>query len=108
MDRKKLIKEVKKFKEKIKKKYNPENIILFGSRASGKPHKNSDVDLIIVSKKFRGKKSFKRSPELYIEWHLNINLPVDFLCYTPEEFEKKRRNMSRYNLHLNDLKGGKF
>lgn len=97
MDRKKfgLIKKLERFKKQIASKYDPEKIIFFGSRASGKTHIHSDVDIIIVSKNFEGKKSYKRSPDLYLEWHFNtdINLPVDFLCLTPEEFEKKKKQI---------------
>ena len=80
----KLLRKLKKFKEqnKIDKMY------LFGSQATGKTHKWSDVDLIVVSTKFKGKGILKRSPPLYLRWDLDY--PVDFLCYTPEEFEKKR------------------
>jgi len=93
MDKKKsLIKNLKKFKEKISKKYNPEKIIFFGSRAYGKPHKDSDIDLIIVSKKFNGVSILKRSPELYLEWQLDF--PVDFLCYTPKEFNKLKKRIT--------------
>jgi len=96
MDRKELIKKIKKFKEKISKKYSLSNFILFGSMATGKPHKDSDVDLIVVSKDFEGVKSFKRSPNLYIEWHTKskIDYPVDFLCYTPEEFNKLKNQVT--------------
>ncbi|MFH0711915.1 MAG: nucleotidyltransferase domain-containing protein [archaeon] len=91
-----LIKKLKRFKNKISKKYGAEKIIFFGSRASGKPHEDSDVDLIIVSKKFEGVSSFKRSPDLYLEWHLktDIGLPVDFLCYTPEEFDRLKNQVT--------------
>jgi len=65
---------------------------LFGSMASGKSHKCSDVDLIVVSKKFRGKGILDRSPTLYMNWDLDY--PVDFLCYTPEEFEKRKTKVS--------------
>lgn len=37
-----------KIVERIKTKYRPEKIILFGSYAYGKPKKNSDIDLFIV------------------------------------------------------------
>jgi hypothetical protein len=61
-------------------------MILFGSRARGTPHRYSDVDLIIVSPKFRRKNIVDRASPLYLEWE--PDLPVDFLCYTPEEFDK--------------------
>lgn len=34
--------------KKIKKEYQPEKIILFGSYAWGKPTKHSDIDLFII------------------------------------------------------------
>ena len=77
MDRRKLVKKLKEFKAQIESEYKPSKIILFGSRANGRSHKDSDVDLIVVSKSFEGKKSFKRSPDLRMQWDLDY--PVDFL-----------------------------
>ena len=84
----KLIRELKEFKKenKIEKMY------LFGSRAKGKPHKWSDVDLIVVSKRFRKRGMLERAPPLYMKWDLDY--PVDFLCYTPEEFNKLKRQFT--------------
>ena len=63
-----------------------------GSFVSGRPGKDSDMDLILVSKSFRGKKFFKRGIGLYKYW--KFDCPVDFLCYTPEEFREKSRQIS--------------
>ena len=88
----KLLREIKKFKRmnKIQK------VILFGSYARGNFTKESDVDLILVDKKFSGKSVFERSNGLWIKWHVKqkLNYPVDFLCYTPEEFEKLSKQVS--------------
>jgi uncharacterized protein len=88
MDREELINELKKFKKSIEKEYKIENIILFGSRATENYKESSDVDLIIIGK-FKGNNSFKRAPPLYLKWSLSI--PVDFLCYTPKEFNKLKK-----------------
>jgi predicted nucleotidyltransferase len=40
----------------IVSKFNPEKLILFGSRAWGNPTDESDIDLIIVSDVFNGQK----------------------------------------------------
>lgn len=93
--RKSLIKNLEKFKKKISKLYNPEKIILFGSSTTGKAGKDSDVDLIIVSKKFEGIKNLKRSPDLYMKW--NLDYPVDFLCYTPKEFQELKNKITIVN-----------
>ncbi|MFH1608190.1 MAG: nucleotidyltransferase domain-containing protein [archaeon] len=93
MDKKEtILKLLRNFKKRINKLYVPEKIIFFGSSATGKSRKDSDIDLIIVSKKFDGVSMLKRSPELYMKW--DMDYPVDFLCYTPEEFEKKKKQVS--------------
>ncbi len=93
MDRKELVKKLREFAKKIEKKHNVERIILFGSRARVKKEEDeeSDVDLIIVGK-FKDKTNLKRAPPFYLEW--TIDLPVDFLCYTPEEFEMLKKKVS--------------
>jgi len=95
-----VMKRLREFKE-IAKKYKVERIILFGSQATGKTKGSSDVDLIIVS---RDKRKLELLQSLYHEWHINqrINLPVDFICYTPEEFEKKEGEISIVSLALKE------
>ena len=86
---------VKEFKENLRKTFPIKKIILFGSRVKGKTHKWSDFDLIIVSDKFKGIISFKRGSLLYDFW--NYNYPVDFLCYTPEEFNSLKKRVTIVN-----------
>ena len=69
-----------------------EKIILFGSRAQGKTGKDTDIDLIIVSKKFQKMDFFQRGAKMYDHWTLRY--PVDFLCYTPAEFKKLSKQTS--------------
>jgi predicted nucleotidyltransferase len=40
--------------DRIKEKFEPEEVILFGSRARGDYLEDSDYDLMVVSKKFGG------------------------------------------------------
>lgn len=91
MDKEQLKKELIKFKKKIEHKYSVEKIILFGSRSKKDFKKDSDVDLIIVGN-FKEKGNLKRAPPLYLEW--DLDLPVDFLCYTPEEFNKLKKTVT--------------
>ena len=87
-----LIKELSNFKQRITNVFDVKRMILFGSMAGGKIHKWSDVDLIIVGKKFEGLKFYKRSIGLYDYWDLKY--PVDFICYTPKEFEKLSKQIT--------------
>ncbi len=92
MDKKQTIKELKKFKEKLSEEIPIDKMLFFGSRAKGTAKSTSDIDLIIVSKKFKRKKFRNRSLGFYRYW--NIELPVDFLCYTPSEFRQRAREVS--------------
>ena len=93
MDKKKaLIKDLKEFKRIVKKEIPITKMLLFGSQAIGKTHRWSDVDLIVVSDNFRRKRSFKRANKLYDFWF--IDHPVDFLCYTPEEFDRLKKQFT--------------
>ena len=93
MDRRKLIiSSLRQFKNAANKDYPITNMYLFGSQAIGKPRKNSDIDLIIVSPKFRQLNFFKRGARMYDYW--TLRKPVDFLCYTPEEFNKLKKQIT--------------
>jgi len=88
----KLVKALKMFKVKICQKYDIKEMILFGSQVSGEADENSDVDLIVVGDEFKDKSPLKRPVALYLDWMMDY--PVDFLCYTPEEFGEKRKEIS--------------
>jgi len=86
------IKIVKSFKEKLSKDIKVNKLIFFGSRSSGKYKRWSDFDLIIVSPYFKNKKPRYRSLGFREYW--NNNYPVDFLCYTPREFNRLKKQVS--------------
>lgn len=79
-----LIRELRAFRRKVSRHYPIERMVLFGSRARGEGHRDSDVDLIVVSDAFRRKNPIDRAYLMRREWDLDY--AVDFLCYTPEEF----------------------
>lgn len=83
---------IMEFKKDSSRDFHIEEIIVFGSLVSGRMKKDSDIDLIIVSKEFRGKKFFKRGIGLHKYWKLDY--PVDFICFTPEEFKEKSKQVS--------------
>ncbi len=57
MDKKRVIvKHLKLFKKNLSMKFRINKIIFFGSMAFGKSHRHSDIDLIIVSSDFNGKR----------------------------------------------------
>ena len=90
--RKSIKKELKIFKEKISKDIPIKTMIFFGSRVMGKYGRDTDIDLMIVSPKFKRLDFFQRGAKMYDYWDLDY--PVDFLCYTPEEFNKLKKRVS--------------
>lgn len=76
-------------------------IMLFGSLARGDITRMSDIDMIIV--KETGKRFLDRLDEIYST--LVPNVAVDFLVYTPEEFEAMK---NRSAFVMNSVKEGKI
>jgi hypothetical protein len=72
----------------IEEKFSPNHFILFGSRIYGIPHEWSDIDAIIVSGVFAKTPRVNRSATF--KRAIDLRLPMDVLCYTPEEFEDMR------------------
>ncbi len=92
MDRKTNLKnKLKLFKTVLSKEIPVKTMLFFGSRAKGNSKKYSDVDLLIVSDKFKNKKFHERPVKVYDYWTLDY--PVDFLCYTQEEFMNFKRRI---------------
>lgn len=79
------------FIKRIKVKYDPNKIILFGSRARGDNLIESDVDLVIVSKKFKSMHWRERIISVIQEWDGLVMLEP--LCYTLEEFKTKKNEI---------------
>ena len=100
MGKKTDLKIVNEFKRKVSKYLLLKKLILFGSRATGKTHEFSDFDLIVVSPNFKKEKTFNRGIKLYDYW--NLNYPVDFLCYTPEEFNRLKKKVTIVKEALKD------
>lgn len=89
-----LRKEAVRIAEVLAKNYQPEKIILFGSAVSGRVGEWSDLDMVII------KKTNKRFCDRIAEV-LSLSEPkeaVDFLVYTPEEFE----DMAGWNYFVKD------
>jgi len=68
----------------VLKAYDPERIILFGSRARGEADEYSDYDLIVIK---RTDRPFLERLSDMIPYLRQITPPADILVYTPEEFE---------------------
>jgi len=78
--------EIRSITKQLIEKYGPEKIILFGSAARGDKGPDSDADFLIIKKQtpYYGSERIMEVSSL-----IERNIPVDFLIYRPEEFEKR-------------------
>jgi predicted nucleotidyltransferase len=76
--------DIQRLTDKIAAEFRPEKIILFGSRAYGTPHEDSDVDLLVVMP-IRGS-HIAQSAEILARVHPGT-FAIDLLVRTPEEME---------------------
>jgi len=65
--------------------YEPERILLFGSRARGEADAHSDYDLIVIK---RTERPFLERMRDMVPYLVKLARPADILVYTPEEFER--------------------
>lgn len=92
--------ELRRIVEVIKRQYDPERIILFGSMAVRRVHEWSDIDLLII----------KKTPKRFIERALEVGrlvqprVGIDLFTYTPEEYEFLLKERSSFLLSV--LKSG--
>jgi len=70
---------------RVLKHYEPERIVLFGSRARGEADEHSDYDLIVIK---RTDRPFLERLRDMVPYLVRLARPVDILVYTPEEFDR--------------------
>ncbi len=82
---------LKRLKKDLSKSITVEKALLFGSRARGDWLYTSDVDMMLVSPDFEGRKPQDRAAEVLAHWDEGVDLEV--LCYTPKELERMSGRM---------------
>jgi predicted nucleotidyltransferase len=91
---------VARYLPRLKRRYQPELVLVFGSRARGEALAESDLDLVVVSTRFRDVPFLERAARLLAD--LDLPFAVDLLCYTPEEFARKREELGVVSLALEE------
>jgi predicted nucleotidyltransferase len=76
---------IRELVSRIALKFKPEQIILFGSYAYGKPRPESDVDLLVVMET----QLRETEQALRIRQHVNPLFGVDILVYTPSRLQQR-------------------
>jgi predicted nucleotidyltransferase len=74
---------IRRFARRIAERFQPEKIILFGSYAYGKPHEESDVDLLVV---MRTRNAIDQSIRISLAFEQLFSL--DLIVRTPWQIER--------------------
>lgn len=72
--------------------FEPASVLLFGSRVRGDAREHSDLDVILISSRFAGIPLLTRMT--VVQKTTGFPKHVDYLCYTPEEFDRLRHESS--------------
>src|SRR5438132_11708606 len=70
---------IRRFARQVAERFEPEKIILFGSYAYGKPHADSDVDILVIMPARN-----ELDQALRIRLTIDYNFPMDLLVRTPK------------------------
>jgi predicted nucleotidyltransferase len=82
-----IFEKIKRYTKRVIETLNPYCIILFGSFATEDINEGSDVDMIIIAD---FKEPFLERIKILLDLNDGINLPLEPIGYTPEEFQKMR------------------
>jgi len=78
---------LKKVVDRILAVAKPERIILFGSGATGRRTRDSDLDLLVIERDFKS----QREESIRLREALgNLDIPVDVFAMTQERFEETK------------------
>jgi predicted nucleotidyltransferase len=83
---------IKRLCRRIVEAFHPAKIILFGSRAYGKPREDSDIDLLVVMP-YDGDHA---KAAIRILNHLDVLAPIDLLVRSSEEVRERIRIGDRF------------
>lgn len=82
--------------KQIETGFHPNKIFLFGSYAKGVQHKDSDVDLCVVMETDNKRETLS---DMYYD--IKANLPIDFILYTPSEWDECVKDPYSLASHIN-------
>lgn len=83
-------------------KFQPEQVILFGSYAYGEPTPDSDVDLLVI-KEIAGSPVTEATKIRQAVRHLRhkvANLPLDIMVRTPDDWLRRLKNGGAFHTEI--------
>lgn len=74
-------------------------VVLFGSYYKGRPHKDSDIDIAVVSDDFKHRSIFRRGRLTYgaeVAVIRKFDIAIDLIKLTVNEYENETRMIASY------------
>ena len=79
------VKLLKKYLERLEENNIPvQKALLFGSYASGKPRKDSDIDIAVISTAFKGDRFSDR--RMIVPFRRGLDSRIEPMPFTPKDF----------------------
>jgi predicted nucleotidyltransferase len=75
---------IRRYARQVAEHFKPDKIILFGSHASGEPHADSDVDILVI---MPARSQINQAVK--IRWVLPAPFPMDLLVRTPKTMQRR-------------------
>ncbi|MCX8204645.1 MAG: nucleotidyltransferase domain-containing protein [Candidatus Nezhaarchaeota archaeon] len=79
-------KELLAFLRQLRERLDVSEVYFFGSRVYGAPLKDSDLDMVVVSERFRGRNFVENVELLNKLW--NGSFTIEMFPYTPEQLKE--------------------
>jgi predicted nucleotidyltransferase len=87
MKRRAIKQDIDRMVKRLVDRFDPEQIILFGSHARGTAGPDSDIDLLVIMPVSGSKRA--KQVEMRVALH-NIRVPKDIILATPNEVARRR------------------
>lgn len=86
---------IRRFAQQVAKRFRPDKIILFGSHVYGRPHADSDVDILVVMRA-------KNQVDQAVKISLAIDPPfsLDVIVRTPHDLNRRLEDGDLFHTHI--------
>jgi predicted nucleotidyltransferase len=79
--------EINLMRDRIVRLYQPDKIVLFGSRARGEAGEDSDIDVLVISDREKHLPRYKRGLDVRLQL-ADLKTPKDILFYSREDIDR--------------------
>jgi uncharacterized protein len=86
---------IRRYARRVGERFRPDKIILFGSRAYGTPHADSDVDLLVIMPTWN-----QISQAVKIRWEVPAPFPMDLIVRTPQNLGWRLREGESFHTEI--------